>query len=126
LFTSTLGLIALGGAVCMKHLRFQQKKGGCSLLGRTVCFAAVLLVGVLIYLSADPEAHGRLHPDADHCDHTCVLTAFAAGEGLYIVPRLEVRPAESVVRRVHFQTQESLRNSPDFLLLPICGPPSPA
>ena len=85
--------------------------------------AAVLIVGLLAYLAADPEANERFHPCAGHCDHECVVTEFAAGEGLYTVPVIQVKPVAAVVQRVHFQAREPVAESPGFLLLPICGPP---
>jgi hypothetical protein len=110
----------------MKHLRFTLRKGGSSRLGKVVGVAAVLLVGLLGFLAADPEAHEFFHTDAGQCDHECVVTAFAAGEGLSVVPPIEIRPTSVVVQRVHFEARESLVESPGYLLLPICGPPSAA
>ena len=107
----------------MKPFRFNRRQGSSSPLGKAVAVAAVLLVGLLGYLSADPEAHEYFHPCSGHCDHECVVTSFAAGEGLFTVPLIGVKPIAAIVQRVHLQARESALESPEFLLLPICGPP---
>ena len=73
--------------------RFQKKDGHSSIAGRAVGTAAVLLVALLVWLSADPEAHERFHHDAGAEDHHCVITDFATGEGFYLAPQIDLRPA---------------------------------
>ena len=41
-------------------------------------FAAAAFLWALT-LSASPELHERLHPDANHADHTCAATLIALG-----------------------------------------------
>ena len=84
---------------------------------------AVLLIGVLAYLAADPAAHERLHPDAGHEDHECVVTTFAAGEALYVAPQIVVRPMPVVVGRVEVAVQTVVLETTHDLLPPACGPP---
>jgi len=108
----------------MKPYRFQKKDGGLSRFGKLVSVAAALLVAVLSYLTVNPEAHEFFHPDADHADHQCAVTAFAAGEGLYLAPQIEMRPTAVVVERVHFVAGEVRRDSTAFILPPVCGPPA--
>jgi hypothetical protein len=107
----------------MKPFRFQHKKGSLSLFGKAVSVAAVLLIGLVAYLASSPEAHEFFHPDAGHEDHECVVTSFAAGEGLYLAPQIDLQPATVVVQWVHFEAVEVLRNSSVCLLPPVCGPP---
>ena len=108
----------------MKLFRFQQQNGRSSSACRTVGLVAILLLGGLCYLAANPEAHERLHAAAGHEDHQCAVTAFAAGEGLYLAPVIEVRPRAALVEAVlPIAPLEALREAPAYLLLPICGPP---
>src|ERR1700704_6489090 len=73
----------------MKLFRFQHKKGGLSLFGKTMSLVAVLLIGLVSYLASSPEAHEFFHPDADHADHDCAVTAFAAGGGVFLAPHID-------------------------------------
>jgi hypothetical protein len=107
----------------MKPYRFQNNDGALSRFGKMVSVAAVLLVCVLSYLTVNPEAHEFFHPDADHAEHQCAVTAFAAGEGLYLAPHIEVRPMPVVAQSVHFEAREARRESLAYLLPPVCGPP---
>lgn len=107
----------------MKTYRFQQNDGGLSRFGKIVSLAAVLLVAFVSYLSVNPRAHEYFHKDAGHEDHECVVTAFAAGEGLYLAPEIELRPATVVVQWVHFVAGEIIRESSEGFLPPVCGPP---
>lgn len=108
------------------RLRFQQRNGSSTLAARITGGVAMLLIAVLVWLSADPEAHERFHHDADHEDHHCVVTDFAMGEGYYVAPRIVVAPAGMVFEVVRFTVVEALREPVDYRLLPICGPPGRA
>jgi hypothetical protein len=108
----------------MKPLRFQHKKGGLTLFGQAVSVAAVLLIGLVSYLTASPQAHEFFHHDAGHEEHQCVVTSFAAGEGLFLAPQIELRPTAVVVEWVHFASTEVLRDKVANLLPPVCGPPA--
>ena len=88
--------------------------------------AAVLLVGLLVFLAADPEAHEFFHDHAKDADHACVVTAFATGESYYTLPVVSLPPDLTIVRVVHASARESLREPVSYRLLPICGPPSAA
>ncbi|HTZ19970.1 MAG TPA: hypothetical protein VMC06_03735 [Opitutaceae bacterium] len=107
----------------MKSVRFQQNHGSLSRFGKVVSVAAVLLIAFISYLAVNPRAHEFFHHDADHPDHECVVTAFAAGEGLYLAPAIELWPTAVVVQRVHFGAGEVLRDAFARLLPPACGPP---
>ncbi len=108
----------------MKPYRFRKNSGGPSGFGRSVALLSVLLIGFLCCLTVDPWAHEYFHHDAGQRDHACVVTAFAAGEGFFAVPQIEVRPASIVVERVHFAAGEALRVSLARVLPPVCGPPA--
>lgn len=108
------------------RLRFQQRNGSSTPAARITGSVAMVLIAVLVWLSADPEAHERFHHDADHEDHHCVVTDYAMGEGYYVAPRFVVAPAEMVFEIVRFTAVEALREPVDYLLLPICGPPGRA
>jgi hypothetical protein len=107
----------------MKLVQFQQKNSGLSPFGRMVGLAAVLLVVTLAWLTVSPGAHEFFHHDSDHADHQCVVTTFAAGEGLYLVPQIEMRPASIVLQMVHIEIGGARRGSFACLLPPVCGPP---
>jgi hypothetical protein len=82
-----------------------------------------LLLGLLLYLGSSPEAHGKFHHDADHCDHACVITAFAAGEVYYVAPVIAVRPMVMALTGLAAVANAPFPEAPRFRLLPICGPP---
>ena len=107
----------------MKHCRLQQNNGALSGLGRTVSVLAILLVGLVSYLAVNPTAHEFFHPDAGDTDHECVVTAFAASEGLFVPPQLDLRPASEVVRQIHLIAVEVQHDPLSRLLPPVCGPP---
>jgi hypothetical protein len=107
----------------MKPYRFQQNDGDLSRFGKIVSLAAFLLIGLVSYLTVNPAAHEFFHSDADHADHECVVTAFAAGEALYLAPQIGVRPTVVAVQRVHFVAGEVLRDASARILPPVCGPP---
>jgi hypothetical protein len=109
----------------MNPFRFLRRDGSISAVGRTVGAVAILLVGLLAYLSADPAAHERFHHDADKADHHCVITEFAAGEALYLAPTIEVRPTLAVLwESAAAAPPEIFRPPVDYILRPICGPPA--
>lgn len=108
----------------MSPLRFQKKNGTLSLAGKAVSLVAVLLVAVVMYLSVTPAAHEFFHKDADHADHECVVTAFAAGESLYTAPQIVVRPEPLVIQRVEIRAEEVAQDALRNLLPPVCGPPA--
>lgn len=81
------------------------------------------MVAVLVWLSADPEAHEYFHRDAGHGEHHCVITSFAIGEGYFLAPKIAARPAVAVFEAVHLDAREVFRERVDYVLLPICGPP---
>jgi len=84
----------------------------------------MLLVGLLAYLGANPEAHEFFHKNSDQADHQCVVTHFAAGEGLYLSPQVVVAPKALAVQRVLVPRREVTVESFDDFLPPACGPPS--
>jgi hypothetical protein len=54
--------------------------------GRSATCARALIAGVLfaafswtLLVSASPESHARLHPDANRTDHVCAITLLASG-----------------------------------------------
>lgn len=102
---------------------FRRINGESSALARTVGLLAVLLVMLLVWLSADPEAHEHFHHDADEADHHCAITEFALGEGYYLAPLIVVPPVPWRFEAVRFEAVEVLREPVDYALLPICGPP---
>ncbi len=108
----------------MRPLRFQHKDGSASLVGKTVSVLAVLLIATVMYLSASPEAHEFFHHDANHEDHECVVTAFAAGEAFYVAPQIVVQPTTVVVERVELAAVGIAGETPAGLLPPVCGPPA--
>jgi len=108
----------------MNPFRFQRQDGSSSATARAVGVAAMLLVGLLAYLSANPEAHERFHHDAGHSDHHCVVTEFAAGEAFYIAPVLTLRPTLAVLfETAPAEAEDFLREPVAYVLQPICGPP---
>jgi hypothetical protein len=110
----------------MNPFRFQRQDGSSSCFGRTTAVAGLLLVALLAYLSADPEAHERFHHDAGKDDHHCVVTDFAAGEAFFLAPRLTVRPAVTPLYEiVRGEAPEFFPRPVAFALLPSCGPPPP-
>ncbi len=45
-------------------------------------FTAVFILGAFLWtlaLSASPQLHERVHPDANQADHTCAVTFIASG-----------------------------------------------
>jgi hypothetical protein len=110
----------------MRILSFHRRNGRCTPFGRATGVLCASLVGLLIYLSADPEAHEQFHRDADQGDHACVVTAFAAGEAYYVAPVIEVRPQAVPVVHVAAAARSRPLESPRFLLPPACGPPARA
>jgi hypothetical protein len=110
----------------MTRLRFHQKDGSSSIASRALGLMGILLVALLTYLSVDPEAHERIHHDADGPDHHCVITTYTAGEALFVAPLPLVRPETRIFGYVPWQAQESLRAAVDWVLLPSCGPPAAA
>jgi hypothetical protein len=108
----------------VNFLRLVKRNGQLTLLAQGVSLLAVLLVGVLGYLSVNPQAHEFFHHGAGQGDHECVVTAFAAGEGLYVAPQVVPRPDRLVVERVAVIAREISRQSPDDRLPPACGPPA--
>jgi len=107
----------------MRVFRFQGNDGNSSIVAKTVGVLAVSIVAVLVWLSADPEAHEYFHHDAGHEEHHCVITSFAIGEGFYLAPKIAARPAAAVFAAVHLDAGETLREPVAYFLLPICGPP---
>jgi len=70
---------------------------------RLLAAGAAVLVLTLSVLTASPQLHRWLHPDADHSDHECAVTLFhhgvteaAAGIALAVVPLLLVARAALV------------------------------
>ncbi len=110
----------------MKFLSFTRRNGRSTLFGRTMSVVSAGLLGLLIYLSADPEAHERFHHDADQGDHECVITAFAAGEAYYVAPVIEVRPQADLFVATNQVVESRRHGTPPFRLLPSCGPPAGA
>jgi hypothetical protein len=108
----------------MKFLSFTRRNGRCTLTGRAMALLSAGLLGLLIYLGADPEAHERFHHDADQGDHECVITAFAAGEAYYIAPVIEVRPQADLIISATPAVKNRLPETPSYRLLPSCGPPA--
>ena len=105
--------------------QFRRPDGSSAILARMAGAVAILLLALLVYLSADPEAHERFHHDAGHEDHHCVITDFATGEAFYLAPRFEVRPAVGVFFEVvPCEASDLLQEPVDYVLLPTCGPPS--
>jgi hypothetical protein len=107
----------------MKILSLTRRNGRSTLFGAAAAAVSAGLLGLLIYLGADPEAHERFHHDANQGDHECVITAFAAGEAYYLAPVIEVRPQAELILSTAPVAQSRLRESPSFRLLPSCGPP---
>jgi hypothetical protein len=70
----------LRGAVrCLKICAMNNSTGRAN-AGRT-CVAAFVSAAFLwtLLLSASPELHQRVHPDANQADHTCAVTLVASG-----------------------------------------------
>lgn len=107
----------------MLAITFQKKNGAVSAFAKVVAANAVSMVLLLVWLSADPEAHEHFHHDADKGDHHCVVTEFAAGSGYYLVPQVALPPVDTEFGIAHFRAEEIIREAADFVLLPICGPP---
>jgi len=109
----------------MRPFRFHRKTGDLTLAGSSVAWLGVALIALLVWLSADPSAHERFHPDAAGGDeHHCVVTEFAAGEAYYLSPVIVVRPAETIAEVIQVRAIEAPRESADYVLLPSCGPPA--
>ncbi|HEY3756971.1 MAG TPA: hypothetical protein VGL42_12540 [Opitutaceae bacterium] len=107
----------------LKAFRFQRRDGTSTVAARVTGVAAVLLIGVLLWLSADPEAHERFHHDAGHEDHHCVVTDFAMGEGYFVAPTVVVAPVKRVFGVVQIAAVEAARVAADVRLEPSRGPP---
>jgi hypothetical protein len=107
----------------MRLFRFHRSDGSSSIASRAIGTAAVLLIALLVYLAADPEAHERFHHDADESDHHCVVTEFAAGEALVLTVALVVQPLVLRFVRIHWVQIPALHATVDLLLQPSCGPP---
>ena len=84
------------------------------------------LVGLLVFLSVNPEAHEYFHHDANHGSHGCVVTEFAAGGAYALAPVVAVKPAALVVWAMAAAVEADRRQPVAFRLLPICGPPAAA
>jgi len=46
---------------------------------RGIAAVCALMVGLLGIFSSSSQLHGSVHSDADHADHTCVITLFSQG-----------------------------------------------
>lgn len=86
----------------------------------------MLLVSLVSYLAVNPAAHEFFHQDATHESHTCVVTDFAAGEGLFEAPVVVVRPEPAVVAHFFWAAPRLAPSVPAGLLPPGCGPPARA
>jgi hypothetical protein len=104
-------------------IRFHRRDGTSSIFTRSVAAASIALVALLAYLSVDLEAHERLHHDADSPDHHCVISAYAAGEALFLAATVVVPPPVESFTSVQWRSAESLRQPVDLVLMPSCGPP---
>ena len=107
----------------MRLLRFHRKDGSSSTALRVVGTAAMLMIGLLAWLSVDPEAHERFHPDADEPGHHCVVTEFAAGAALVLTVAFRLLPLITHFVRVQWAQVEVRHPIVDLALLPSCGPP---
>ena len=116
---------SLFGLRSLLKFRFRRRDGHLSSLGQAAGLAAALLVGLLAYLVASPEAHEYFHPDAGTTHHQCVVTEFASGEGYTLAAIIVVQPAV-VTAEVVVVTAVRPATAARFLLRPICGPPSAA
>ena len=47
---------------------------------RAAALGQLLLLGFILWLAADREAHEWFHPDADKADHDCAITLLAHGK----------------------------------------------
>ncbi|MSU67520.1 MAG: hypothetical protein EXS40_02945 [Opitutaceae bacterium] len=114
-----------------------------TLLGRGVACLAVGLLGLLVWLAADPEAHEFFHPPqvacaacghahaaplpepapADEGDHHCIVTDFAAGctdlAVFAVFAFAGLRLAARGVSAVSFVAPRAPRHRH----APSCGPP---
>lgn len=104
-------------------VRTKSVRAALTWFGKTVSVLAIFLIGLVSYLTVNPEAHEFFHHDSDHADHQCVVTAFAAGEGLCSAPPVDVQPVAVVVGRSDVVAVEILRQALASRLPPVCGPP---
>ena len=107
----------------MQAPRLQGKDGRSSPLAVAAAVMALISVMVLIWLSADPEAHERFHHGASHEGHHCIVTEFSVGEAYYLAPDIVVRPRLANFDRNPRERRVTMRETVEFTLLPSCGPP---
>ena len=90
------------------------------------CVAALLIALVLglSYFSADTSAHQRLHKDAAHASHQCVITLFAGGQVLSVTPETTVAMVALVFCFLVGISLPSIRLNVRHRLPFSCGPPA--
>ena len=122
---------------------FVHNSGRISRLGRATAVLVSLVVGVLLWLAADPVAHAWMHADrtdgachghehGSHDDsHTgrgageagCVVTAFAHGQVVILGAVLwSALPIQSPVAVLEIGEKKRVARI-DCALPPACGPP---
>ncbi len=88
---------------------------------------AALLVALVLglsYFSASDAAHNRLHTDADHANHQCVITLFAGGQVLSVTPETTVAVVALVFCFLVGISLSSIRLNVRHRLPFGCGPPA--
>lgn len=99
-----------------------------TVLGQVAAWLAVGLLGLLVWLAADPEAHELFHPDAaaEHADgdeHHCVVTDFTVGGTDLAILAVFVLLGLRLIARLAPVVGVAVRSTPRSRHAPSCGPP---
>jgi hypothetical protein len=90
---------------------------------RLVAAGGIALVLALAVLSASPQLHRWLHPDADKPGHQCAITLFHHGlVGVHAAVSLIVAPSRWVAAAYSLPAKPEWLG-PRYRLLPARGPP---
>lgn len=90
----------------------------------SVAAASIALVLALAALAVSPEAHARLHNEADHQNHACAVTLFAHGVFADITPVEAVMPEPAWQAPIHAEARVLFLQVPRYLRLPERAPPA--
>ena len=100
--------------------RHQQLNG----LLRAAALGQLLLLGFILWLAADREAHECFHPDADKADHDCAVTLLAQGKtDVSIAPPVVVSAPQTFFFLPSLRLAMVAVTAPAHRLPFACGPP---
>lgn len=110
----------------MNPFHFPAARGRLSRLERGVALLGAGLILLLGILAVDPGVHEFFHKEAGHLGHDCVVTDFAAGDGVFLAPVIDLRPRSIATVTVNLPARGVWRSRGELRLPPACGPPAGA